>query len=107
MWKDASKVFLGGTEQIKALYGKRIRAKTSLQGANVFDPAATKPQTINIAKDWIGFVARPHPTRFNFLLAFPTDQSKVPSTIEGLKAGTFKVVEINEPTFKLQFQVES
>jgi hypothetical protein len=107
IWKPASVVFLGGTEQIRGLLGRRVRSRVTLQDVNVYDPSVARPQTFDVRAGAIGFVAHPHPARFDFLLAFPLDQSRLPSGLGALnRPGAFKVVEINEPTFKFQFEIE-
>ncbi|MCM5679571.1 hypothetical protein M8A51_08500 [Schlegelella sp. S2-27] len=107
IWKPAVSVFRGGTEEIRRLYGSRVRARISLRGIAVYNPAATRPQTCDIEQGAVGFVTHPHPHRFDFLLAFPSDQGRLPRDIQALsRLASFKVVEVNEPTFKQQFEIE-
>ena len=106
IWKKASAVFLGGTEQIKQLKGRKVRTIVALE-MPVYDPIHEKPQVLALAAGVVGLVANPHPTRFDFLIAFPSKTSTNLTTIEALmKAGDFKVVIVNEPTFKQQFEIE-
>ena len=104
-WKPASAVFLGGTQQIKALVGVRVRTRTSLQSFPLFDPFRKTPGTTNLAAGAVGFVANPQDA--NLLIAFPSSAGVVPASLKDLqRTGFFKVVVVNEPTFKHQFDVE-
>jgi len=106
IWKNASSVFLGGTEQIKQLKGRRVRARTALQ-LKVYDPIHNSDESMHLAPGTIGLVANPHPTRFDFLIVFPTKPGPAPTSLDSLtRGGDFKVLMVNEPTFKLQFEIE-
>ncbi len=107
IWKNASVVFLGGTEQVKQLYGRRVRARVPLQ-LSLYDPINNRQETTQIAAGTIGLVSRPHPTKFDFLIAFAKKPIAPVTTIEKLmQGGDFKVVMVNEPTFKQQFEIEA
>ena len=106
VWKPASKVFGGGTEEIKRLKGRRVRARVDLQ-LPIFDPIHHREASLSLNKGDIGLVSVPHPTRFDFLLAFPGKQTPVLPALDALvRSGDFHVVMVNEPTFKLQFELE-
>lgn len=108
IWKQASAVFLGGTEQIKRLTGKKVRTKSALMGIAVFDPLSNKPTTTDIAAGRVGFVANPHPNLSSLLVAFPKSASDTPTTLDALqKSRNFAVIVVNEPTFKMQFEIEA
>lgn len=106
IWKSASAVFTGGTEQIKKLKGRRIRAKVNLD-LILYDPINGKQATTKLSAGDIGLVSNHHPTTFDFLLAFPSAANTTITTLDALmRTGKFKVVVVNEPTFKVQFEVE-
>lgn len=108
-WKPASSVFSGGTEQVKALKGRRVRARASLLQILLHNPAQREQETFDIRAGATGWVANPHPTMSDCLLiAFPANASLQPANLDALvRAGAFKVAVINGPTFKLQFEIES
>lgn len=106
IWKKASAVFMGGTEQVKKLKGKRIRARVNLE-LIVYDPINGKHATAALAPGEIGLVSNHHPTTFDFLLAFPRSTGMPVTNLDALiRTGNFKVVMVNEPTFKAQFEIE-
>ena len=106
IWKKASAVFAGGTEQMKKIKGRRVRARVNLEIA-LFDPINGKQATTKLNTGDIGIVSNPHPTKFDFLLAFPNKGTAVVTSLESLmRSGDFRVVVVNEPTFKAQFEIE-
>jgi len=106
IWKNASSVFLGGTEQIKQLKGRRVRPRTALR-VGVYDPIHNSNESIELAAGRVGLIAHPHPTLFHFLIVFPTKLNSAITTLDNLgRSGDFKVVIVNEPTFKHQFEIE-
>ena len=106
-WKPASSLFLGGTEQIKALKGRKVRPQMALQGALVYDPIHNRDDRFTVHAGMIGFVANPHPSRADLLIAFSMTPSSNAGSLDALvRTGTFKVVVVNEPTFKFHFEVE-
>jgi hypothetical protein len=104
-WKPASAVFMGGTQQIKSLVGARVRTRTHLLSCPLFDPIQNTPGTTDIPVGAVGFVANPHGE--SLLIAFPSHPGTLPRSLTELqRGGRFKVVVVNEPTFKQQFEVE-
>ena len=104
-WKPASSVFLGGTQQIKSLVGTRVRTRMPLLSCALFDPIHGTQETIDLPRGSMGYVANPHGQWL--LIAFPSPPAVLPSSLAELqRLGSFKVVMVNEPTFKLQFDVE-
>jgi hypothetical protein len=104
-WKPASAVFLGGTQQIKALIGARVRNRVHLGSVPLFDPIHHKQATTELIAGTVGFVANPNGA--NLLLAFASAPGQIPASLAQLqRTGNFRVVVVNEPTFKLQFEVE-
>ena len=104
-WKPASAVFLGGTQQIKSLVGARVRTRMHLLSFPLFDPINNAPLTTDLPVGAVGFVANPHPS--GLLIAFPSHPGIPPTSLTELqRGGGFKVVIVNEPTFKQQFEVE-
>ncbi len=106
IWKKASAIFTGGTEQIKKLKGRRIRARANLE-LTLYDPINNKQAAVKINIGEIGLVSNHHPTTFDFLLAFPSTANTTITTLDALmRTGKFKVIAVNEPTFKVQFDIE-
>lgn len=104
-WKLASAVFAGGTQEIRKLVGTRVRTRTNLHALPLFDPIHHRMQDTDLAIHRQGFVANPHDDCL--LIAFPAEASSTEPSLDALKrSGRFKVVIVNEPTFKQQFEVE-
>jgi hypothetical protein len=108
-WQQASKVFTGGTLQVKELKGRKVRTTYPIQGLLVYDPdpASKQQQTLDLRRGALGLVANPHPTRDEILIAFLNDPAKAPGSLTALRYGEFKAVSVNVPTFRLRFEVES
>ncbi len=104
-WKAASAVFQGGTQQINALRGKRVRTKAVLSSARVYDPIYNRQETTDLQRGTVGFVS--NPLADELLIAFPRQEHTRPNSLEALMRNCmFFVVVINGPTFKAQFDVE-
>ncbi len=104
-WKAVSAVFQGGTQQINALRGKRVRTKAVLTAARVHDPIYNRQETTDLQRGAVGFVS--NPLDDEVLIAFPKQEHTQPSSLEALMRNCmFFVVVINGPTFKAQFEVE-
>ncbi len=106
-WKPASTIFHGGTDQMKALKGRRVRTRTPIHGILVYDPINGRHESFDLHLGAIGLVANPHPTRHEFLVAFSLSAGQPVTTLDQLaKSGAMKVVVVNEPTFRMQFDIE-
>ena len=104
-WKPASAVFAGGTEQIKALVGARVRNRVHLGSVPLFDPIHNTHATIGLSPGTVGFIA--NPVGANLLIAISPLPGPAPTSLAQLqRTGHFRVVVVNEPTFKHQFEVE-
>jgi hypothetical protein len=104
-WKPVAAVFHGGTQQLTALKGKRVRTKSALLSARVYDPVHHSQTTTSIALGSIGFVA--NPLEDNILIAFAKQPSAQYASLEALSRGNaFIVIVVNAPTFKAQFDIE-
>jgi len=104
-WKAASIVFQGGTQQINALRGKRVRTKAVLSSARVYDPVYNRQETTDLQRGAVGFVS--NPLADDLLIAFPKQEHTQPSSLEALMRNCmFYVVVVSGPTFKTQFDVE-
>jgi hypothetical protein len=104
-WKAASTVFQGGTQQINALRGKRVRAKSVLNSARVYDPIYNRQDTTTIQRGAVGFIS--NPLADELLIAFPKQEPAQSNSLEALMRNCmFFVVVINGPTFKAQFEIE-
>lgn len=107
IWKRASSVFLGGTEQMKQLKGRKVKTRMALR-MPVYDPIQNKVESLDLAAGTVGLVANPHPTLFQFLIAVPTKPGANLTTLDSLmRNADVKVVIVNEPTFKQQFDIET
>lgn len=105
-WQPASAVFLGGTQQIKAMIGARVRNRVHLGSVPLFDPIHHTQATTELLPGTQGFVA--NPSGANLLVAFSPlpGRPRFDSLAQLQRTGSFKVAVINEPTFKQQFEVE-
>lgn len=103
-WRPASAAFQGGTQQINGLKGRRVRARSSIFAAHLFDPIHNKQETTTIHAGAIGFVTNPHGACL--LVAFSKDGRVCPNLEALSRTNQFFVVIINEPTFKATFEVE-
>ena len=105
VWKKASAVFFGGTQQALDLKGRRVRNIIALQGVPLHDPGAIKPATTNVPINHIGFLA--NPLLEELLIAYPKNQQQLVTSLDSLvKSGAFFVVKVNWPTFKARFEIE-
>jgi hypothetical protein len=104
-WKAVSAVFQGGSQQINALRGKRVRTKAALSSARVYDPVYNRQETTDVQRGAVGFVS--NPLADELLIAFPKQEHTQSGSLEALMRNCmFYVVVINGPTFKDQFDVE-
>lgn len=104
-WKAASAVFQGGTQQINALKGKRVRATSTLTSARVYDPIYNRQDTTTIQRGAIGFVS--NPLGSDVLIAYPKQEHAQAASLDALMRNCmFFVVVVNGPTFKAQFEIE-
>ena len=109
-WRHADTLFIGGSEQVKALTGRRVRARCALLGANVYDPDNGPSKKIDVAMWSSGFVANPHPTRADVLIALPrphTPGAQATTLEELTRRGGFDVIFVNYRTFREQFDIET
>ena len=108
VWKNASGIFHGGTQQIKSFSGRRVKVRTNLSSVRLFDPIGHTQKNINLKFGTIGFISKPHPQFLDeLLIAFPNTSNKVFQNLNSLiKNGNFFVVQVNSPTFKQQFDIE-
>jgi hypothetical protein len=107
-WIPVGWDFDGSTEAIRRLKGKKVRNKAALLGAVVFDPIrSAHQQNHDLPAGSIGFVANPHPNLQDLLIAVPTS-SQPASSLDALsRSQGFKVLVVNAPTFRLQFEFEA
>jgi hypothetical protein len=108
-WIPVGWDFDGSTEGIRRLRGKRVRTKGALHGAVVYDPVNTgQQQNFDVAAHTVGFVANPHPNMQDLLIAVPTAPNTLANSLDSLaRSNAFKVVVVNAPTFRLQFEFEA
>jgi hypothetical protein len=105
-WKPAGSVFQGGTQEVLALKGKRVRARRILLGMRVHTGISGSEQSKDVAAGECGFIANPQGS--DILIAFPRDPSQRFANIDALtRHFAFDVIVVNWPTFKIQFDVEA
>lgn len=113
MWKPARSVFEGGTKEAKALKNSKVKVRRPLSPL-LYSPINQSDETASLTPGLIGLVANTHPDILDMiLLAFPTDHSLPPTTVEDLahrnsasKKQLFFVVMVNWITFREQFFIE-
>lgn len=107
IWKKASAVFIGGTENIKSLNGIRVKVTTDIR-SNIYDHIGGTDLTADLTTDTIGFISRPNPNSLDeLLIAFPKSKDKTFRNLGSLtQSGDFFVIRINSPTFKANFDIE-
>ena len=104
-WKAAGAFFQGGTQQINALKGKRVRSTSILTSARVYDPVHNRQDTTTIERGVIGFVS--NPLGNELLIAYPRQEHAHSPSLDALMRNCmFFVVIVNAPTFKDKFEVE-
>jgi hypothetical protein len=103
-WKRASTVFHGGTVEAEALFGKKVRARTSLGLYEYIEESRPFGKEIIIGTGTIGFVG--HSKMDTIVLAFPNDQTRSYTNIEELRWGQFRSVVCNWGTFREQFDID-
>ena len=108
-WIPVGWDFDGSTDGIRKLRGKRVRAKGALHRAVVYDPVnAGRQENVDLAAQTVGFVANPHPNMRDLLIAVPTAPNTPANSLDALsRTSAFKVVVVNAPTFRLQFEFEA
>ena len=105
-WKSASAVFQGGTAQVLALKGKRVRARAALQGIQLNVVEGNPPQTADVPLGSVGLIA--NPSGADILIAMPKALGVSVTTLDALtRSGAFMVVRVNWSTFREQFEVEA
>lgn len=103
-WKPAGLTFHGGTEEARALTGRRVRVRqrvSALRFLGVEDPFGPP---IDLETGKIGFVG--HPVRDMIILAFLDGNAPLPRDLKALTRGTFLSVYVNWPTFRASFDLE-
>ncbi len=108
IWKKASAVLQGGTQQIKSLSGKKVRVTSNLNTVNVYDAITHIQRSTNLTAGVIGFISNPHPQKMDdLLIVFPKISGQIVSDLKTLtRSADFLVVQINSPTFKQQFEID-
>jgi hypothetical protein len=106
-WKNVSLVFGGGTQEARALKGKRIRVIGPLYGVPTIDLDGRPGAPINIAAGTEGFVGFVPESAFDTIrLCFSKNRIPVPNLDMMMRGGQFSVIQINWPTFRGKFQID-
>src|SRR4051812_11687597 len=108
-WIPVGWDFDGSTEGIRRLQGKRVRNRSALLAAGVYDPInPAARETYDVPAQTTGFVANPHPNLRDLLVAVPAGANQLAGSLDALaRSGNFKVIVVNAPTFRLQFEWEA
>ena len=105
-WKLASATFQGGTQEIGALIGKKVRLRVNLFSVLIYDAIANTRETTDLQRGAIGFVTNPKGA--DLLIAYSTKPITNAPSLNALKnSGAFFVVLVNSATFKAQFEIET
>jgi hypothetical protein len=105
-WKPASVVFQGGTQQVVALSGKRVRSRASLMQVPIHDALNATHRTLDVPIGTLGLVA--NPVKDEILIALPKVHGTSLTTLDALmRANAFHVIRVNWPTFRMQFEIEA
>ena len=105
-WKAAAACFDGSTDSIRALKGRRVRARHALLDIPRHDPAVANPKAFDVAAGTEGFVGYPHADMRSLLIVFPNNPAAMANGFDALtRSAAFRVGVVNGPTFKLQFEV--
>lgn len=107
-WVPAGAEFAGGSDAIRKLKGRRVKAMKALSGLNVYEGEGTPySRTFDVPPGRVGVIAYPHPNFRELLIAFPKNASVRPTSLEQLtKMRDCVVVACNQPTFLSAFFVE-
>ena len=106
-WKLAGTLFRGGTLEVRALLGKRVRARRLLSGCRLFDPSGREHETTDIvmaAEGLIGYV--PTGQLDQILLVFPIERGVRLLSLDQAARQRIQSVLINWPTFRDAFDID-
>lgn len=109
IWKKASVVFQGGTQEATRLLGKRFRVSGSMTGVPTYD--IRRPNnigvTIDLPKGTLGYIGQVASDALDKItLAVPQGGALPPSLDKLARSGSFHVVRVNWPTFRANFEIE-
>jgi len=106
-WKPASLVFEGGTEEVRALIGHRVRARRDVQLFSFLGSEARNPlgPPVKMARGEMAFVANPYETMV--VLALPGAKASLPDTLKALTSkGNFRVLCADWSELRTSFDIE-
>ena len=105
-WQPGATAFIGGTAEALKLKGRRVKNQVPLYGCSLYDPIQHSDKKIDLQPNTIGVIA--NALMDEFLVAYPISPVSAEPTLEGLtRSGSFHVIRVNWPTFRMQFQIES
>lgn len=105
-WQSGSTAFTGGTAEALKLKGRRVKNQVPLYGCSLYDPIQHSDKKIDLPLGSVGVIA--NALMDEFLVAYPAVPIPGEPTLEGLtRSGSFHVIRVNWPTFRMQFQIES
>lgn len=104
-WQPVERVFPGGTDPARKLYGKAIRVCIPMSDVPTFVQGKLAGPKISLRVGQQGFVGYPPEEKLDHItLAFPQSSAPIP-TIERMMRLPFHAVHVNWPTFKAHFEI--
>ena len=105
-WQPGATAFIGGTAEALKLKGRRVKNQVPLYGCSLYDPIQPSDKKIDLPLGTVGVIA--NALMDEFLVAYPIAPVPADPTLEGLiRFGSFHVIRVNWPTFRMQFQIEA
>lgn len=105
-WQPGAMAFIGGTAEALKLKGRRVKNQVPLYGCSLYDPIQHSDKKIDLPLGTVGVIA--NAVMDELLVAYPIAPIPVEPTLDCLtRSGSFHVIRVNWPTFRMQFQVES
>lgn len=105
MWKPVKSVFLGGSSEAGALFGKKIMTIKPTE-MPLFDGVTPRPGSISLPRGEGGFIGRvPAHQRDAIILVF-CGTGNMPSTIDQAMRQSTKIGICNWPTFRENFYID-
>lgn len=106
-WKLAGSIYRGGSQEVRALLGKRVRARTAMSACRVYDPIGHKQETTDIALLAEGLVGHVPAGQFDqVLLAFPAEHGARLTSLEQAARHKIRSILVNWPTFRANFDID-
>jgi len=108
VWKNAATIFSGGTNEARALKGRRVRITETMRSATVHltDPTRQVGPLVNIPARTEGFVGYvPEYGLHLITIAFPKSATRATS-LEDLMRQSADVIQVDWQTFRSNFEID-